>query len=64
MIDSQDWSVHVSKPFHLEKHNKPHIEYISGTAFRNGKMMIMYGLHDKESKYLEISADDIRNLIR
>jgi len=49
--------VKISKPFSIETEINPHVEYISGLNFLNSKMIVMYGLEDKESKCVEISSE-------
>lgn len=71
-----DCRVHLSEPFYVEENDRPHIEYISGFLFLpsslgsagndvsdGGKLIVMYGLKDAESKYLEFTASDFRRVL-
>lgn len=56
--------VYISKPFYVEQDTRPHIEYISGFAFRGShEMIIMYGLRDVETKYLVLDQKHFSNYL-
>lgn len=61
--------VYFSKPFYVEEHDRPHIEYISGVCFLPAgrdhpeHIMIMYGLQDRESKYLRLDPSELKKLL-
>ena len=63
--------IYYSNPFHIEKKDRPHIEYVSGLAFRSkdcdcdntDKVIIMYGMEDKESKYIILTPNKLRKLL-
>lgn len=51
--------VYISDPFYVEQDHRPHIEYISGFCFRGSdELVIMYGLRDKETKYLVLDSSN------
>ncbi len=56
--------VWLSKPFHMEKETRPHIEYVSGLAFREDEMIVTYGLEDSVSKYQVIDVAGLEELLR
>jgi hypothetical protein len=55
--------VWLSKSFHIEKETRPHIEYVSGLAFREDEMIVTYGLEDAISKYQVIDVAGLEALI-
>lgn len=55
--------VWLSKPFHIEKETRPHIEYVSGLAFRGDEMIVTYGLEDAVSKYQVIDVYGMEQLL-
>jgi hypothetical protein len=55
----------LSKPFHIEESDRPHIEYVSGFVFTpGGELIVMYGLKDKEAKYFHVSPENLRLFMR
>lgn len=56
--------IFLSKSFHVEQENRPHIEYISGFAFNEDKLIVMYGFQDVESRYIVISDESLKKFIR
>lgn len=51
--------VHCSKPFHIEQETRPHIEYVSGMMFQENFLTIMYGLVDKEAKFINVDSESL-----
>jgi len=53
-------TVRLSKPFHVEKAERPHIEYVSGFFFHpGGDLTITYGLEDEEAKFFPLSVKNL-----
>lgn len=64
IIDLNTGIVRVSDPFYVENSENPHIEYISGFLFNDPKTItITYGLRDQDSKYIKLTADNLRKLL-
>lgn len=55
--------VWLSKPFHVEQEHRPHIEYISGMAFRDDELIVMYGLRDEICRYQSLDLDGVERLL-
>jgi hypothetical protein len=64
IVDPYKGTVRLSKPFHVEQANKPHIEYVSGFFFHpDGTLIVTYGLRDEEAKYFPLSAKNMSVLM-
>lgn len=64
VIDLKNGIVRASNPFYIENSENPHIEYISGFFFNDPRTItITYGLKDKDSKYIKLTADNLRKLL-
>jgi hypothetical protein len=60
IVDPYKATVRLSKPFHVEEPNRPHIEYVSGFFFPpQGDLVITYGLKDEEAKFFPLSAKNM-----
>lgn len=65
IIDPDSAKIRLSKPFHVEEANRPHIEYVSGFVFdADGNLIVMYGLRDEEAKYFALPAPNVKFLFR
>ena len=60
IVNPYKGTVRMSKPFHVEESNRPHIEYVSGFYFQpEGDLIITYGLRDEEAKFFPLSAKNM-----
>jgi GR25 family glycosyltransferase involved in LPS biosynthesis len=60
IVDPYKATVRLSKPFHVEEPNRPHIEYVSGFFFPpQGDLVITYGLKDEEAKFFPLGAKNM-----
>lgn len=60
IVNPYEGTVRLSKPFHVEESNRPHIEYVSGFFFHpTDGLIITYGLKDEEAKFFPLSAKNM-----